>query len=1024
MIGGRITPAYIGKELAKQLEACVKNGAGLWINAPGPYGNLSPIITNAKLKKLDDKHHLKQALPLEFFKKPAPVRNYSHNPLENMEEGQYGKGRVLISRTANFNTLFILDQDVNTGVAEKFPWLDFNKAWLARIMTYVVGKEKSIIRNLSVATDLSAVSVTTDAMPENTALHWDITDKLGNVIDKGTSVIRDNRAEIKLSAIQYNGDHVLSVWAINKAGKTMDYSAKTFRKNGPVIACLKDNRLYYKNDDNANISVAIKDYKPGMKLEWTLEDFSGRILQRGSATGAENSAIAVPVTPLYTNYGVVTVYLNDGKKAIDAARIPIVAQDRDKKRVLDDFTPSIWNFGIDIPGGFRTAIDRQLEKIGFRSYLLPFLKLTGLKSGMTTGSYWRCSDHFYGYNQTGTSNIRQRQFNTEKARKYLSEAAARSAQEHRYLGIVQDSIGDEPGLINHSSSLEFDEHPENIAVYRKRMEVKYKTIENFNNLMGTAYQSFRDLKPGRIKEARAKGKFGEFMEWRNFNVDRWVEAIKIVADSSKKADPNSLLSLCNSFGQTALNGNDYWKLLTKSGLGFSHEYTSMVYQGDSPLYSFDEFYRSFRPDMRVWGYTGYFFDKDKAFFQPWWFALHRYGGFTWFAVYASMGAGGGGAWLNILDYTGAYNQDAQNIKNSLDSSKLLKGLGKVFLTYNWAKNDIAIYYSHNSILLAYALGKEVANSEIRTSSLLFKKHRSRHDLRYMAEELLYQYDFIAPEQILSGKLTERKVLFMPCVISMSDDEVNAVCSFLKAGGIVIADFLPGEYTELGTKRANAPFAGEKNLIVLNKMFTRKDIAQRKQILAILNKAACQPVARSKDIEKIYGREAMHFADGNMHIFGVLYDQSRSNDSSVQTFQFPIKGHLYDIRAGKYLGQTDSVTARVPRGDAMIWGIYPYQVKDIAINVPATVKGGEDLIANFAIQKAGQSKAGKHVFHAEVIAPDGLCRFFMQRNLVAENGKATLKIRMAENDMNGEWTLRVTDVMTGVKAEKSFNKKGN
>ena len=32
--------------------------------------------------------------------------------------------------------------------------------------------------------------------------------------------------------------------------------------------------------------------------------------------------------------------------------------------------------------------------------------------------------------------------------------------------------------------------------------------------------------------------------------------------------------------------------------------------------------------------------------------------------------------------------------------------------------------------------------------------------------------------------------------------------------------------------------------------------------------------------------------------------------------------------------------------------------------------------------------------------------------------------MAENDMNGEWTLRVTDVMTGVKAEKSFNKKGN
>lgn len=44
---------------------------------------------------------------------------------------------------------------------------------------------------------------------------------------------------------------------------------------------------------------------------------------------------------------------------------------------------------------------------------------------------------------------------------------------------------------------------------------------------------------------------------------------------------------------------------------------------------------------------------------------------------------------------------------------------------------------------------------------------------------------------------------------------------------------------------------------------------------------------------------------------------------------------------------------------------------------------------------------------------------MKRNLTAENGKAKLIFRMAENDPEGDWLLRVTDVMTGVSAEHRF-----
>jgi hypothetical protein len=133
----------------------------------------------------------------------------------------------------------------------------------------------------------------------------------------------------------------------------------------------------------------------------------------------------------------------------------------------------------------------------------------------------------------------------------------------------------------------------------------------------------------------------------------------------------------------------------------------------------------------------------------------------------------------------------------LESSNLQNGLGKVFLAYNWVKNDIAIYYSHDSLLLAYALGKERNNSDMLTNSPLFKKLTSRHNLQYMTEELLYQYDYLAPEQIINGKLGDRKVLFMPGVISMGEEEVAAVRTFLKNGGMVIADYNPAMANQHG-----------------------------------------------------------------------------------------------------------------------------------------------------------------------------------------------------------------------------------
>ena len=1019
MIGGsKEVGERIGVKLAEQISKNVKKGAGLFWNAAGAQGNFAKLLKSANLKPVANNHLLKLALPVEMLRKPAPFRKWNNDPLNGLREGRYGNGRIVTGETFfhhwSGKFMFQMLPNFSALAYEKFPWGDFNKAWLARIMYYTTGKMDGSIADAAV--NGNQVTVKSSNLPDGTALSWKITDKVGGIAASGKSSIKNNQAEIRMDGLTMSGNHVFSVHALDANGKTVDYFAKTFSRPGPRIVSLKDMKRYHKGADKAEIEVIAEGVNPGMKLNWLLEDFSGRILARGTANAGKNATVQIPLESLYTNLGRVEIQLRSGKTVKDVKRIAVFAQDRDRKRLLDDYTPQVWNYEPITPGMAKGS-DRQLEKIGIRSYLLDFYGPASLNSGMGTGTGWVNADVFHGFNQNN-SHIRKQQYNTSGSRQKIVRIAKEKAEKSRQRGVIAALLCDETGMIGMNDASEVDEHPDNIAKYRVRMKAKYGTITEFNRRMGTAYESFDQVKPGRLADARKNGKYGEFIEWRNFNVDRWCEAIKLASDATRAGDPGVKFSAGNTFGESPLNSTDYWKLITKTGADFSIEYTSMVYQGESPINNFDEFYRSFRPDMRMWGYTGYFMNRAKAFYHPWFYALHRYGGFTWYGTYDCLGSGGG--YYNLLDYTGGFTQDAANLEASLKKSNLLNGLGKLFLAYEWLKNDVAVYYSHDSFILAFLQGKEMRNRELIPNSPLSKLSYSRQRITYALEELLYQYDFVAPEQICAGLLKNRKVLFMPAVEAMSDAEVKAVKKFIANGGRVIADFMPGEYDELGKKREKSPFSADE-VMVLNAMFNNKDAAQKQRIFNELNKAGSKPLISVADAAKVPGREAMHFVHGNMHVFAILRDQTRSGDYLTQTFTFPVKGHLYDLRAGKYLGFGNQVTAAVANGDAGVWGVYPYKVDSIQIQAPATMRGCQDFIAKLQI-KTSKGKPGRHIIHAELIPPQGETRFFLKRNLAADGGTAEFRIRIAENDPDGVWTLKVTDVLTGVFAEKKFVKK--
>jgi len=806
-------------------------------------------------------------------------------------------------------------------------------------------------------------------------------------------------AGAKSERFVYAGKDYVFTRKLDANGATMDWIETATPVEGARLGAFAD--------DGTTSTVSVTGDVAGVTLAWEFRDFSGRVLAKGEAPAAETVSFTVPREKLYTNFGGIRLALRKGGDEIDMRGEGIFVRDNDKNRLMDDYTPAMW------PGNGEQGEMDQLEDIGIRSSILACAgggrPAKTIGSGFGVGGCWLGDGStFCGWAQK--SNVRAQNFNTKQWRDSKPKSVQNAVKWTREYGLLDSALCDEPNLSRPGAADELDAHPENLAEYRVRMEKKYGTIAEYNRRHETAHKSFADLNQTLQADARKAKKYAEFIEWRNFNVDRWCEAIKLVSDNARAVD-DAPFTMCNSFGQSALSGNDYWKLMTRAGLGFSTEYTAMVYFGRSPIYNFDEFIRSFRPDMRCWGWTGYFYSHGRARFMPWWTACHRYGGFAWYAATAPG--------YNIVDSTTyARTIDGEDLRQSLLDTRMLDGFGKVLTCWQWDTRDIAIYYSHDSMLLSTILGTETKNGEIAAVGPLHDHMYSRQGAYYTVEDLLYQHDFVAPEQVAGeDRLAAYKALLMPRVNAMSDAEVAAVKAYLAKGGKVMCDALPGDYDELGVKRAANPFAGVAGVTVLGKNFNDLDKGCREAVKGFLEAAGAKKALACDDMVAHFGREAMHYVSGNADLYAVIRMGGRSTDDDALAFRFAKKGHVYDVTARKYLGETDAVTSKVPLEEGKAFAVLPAKIDGVEIDAPSAVARGEDLEAGFSI--ASDDVTAAYALHVEVVPPSGEPRFHFKRNVLTEDGKAQLSFAIAHNDEPGTWKLRVIEPLTGVTAEKAF-----
>ncbi len=131
-------------------------------------------------------------------------------------------------------------------------------------------------------------------------------------------------------------------------------------------------------------------------------------------------------------------------------------------------------------------------------------------------------------------------------------------------------------------------------------------------------------------------------------------------------------------------------------------------------------------------------------------------------------------------------------------------------------------------------------------------------------------------------------------------------------------------------------------------------------------------------------------------------------------------HAYDIRAGKYLGETDIIRESLPRATAKAYALLPYKVNAVTVSGRGQFARGETAV--FPITVVADGQPGKHVVRLTVAGPDGKERPLYARNLVAPGGKTEAVIPLAWNDQEGEWTITAKDVATGVVGRKTIQLK--
>ena len=123
-------------------------------------------------------------------------------------------------------------------------------------------------------------------------------------------------------------------------------------------------------------------------------------------------------------------------------------------------------------------------------------------------------------------------------------------------------------------------------------------------------------------------------------------------------------------------------------------------------------------------------------------------------------------------------------------------------------------------------------------------------------------------------------------------------------------------------------------------------------------------------------------------------------------------HVYDLRAGRPLGEVSGLDTLLRWGRANFFLASPYRIGRLSLSIsPRAPSPGDTVEASIRLGVPASSDA-RHAVVVELVGPDGKEAPWARQVVVLTRGTATVQVPVALNDTAGTWRLHATELFSG------------
>lgn len=958
----------------------------------------------------------------------------------------YGKGRVVGFGFLNYGMIPLVDKK-SFEIGDGDHYWEYYFLLLGRSILWAAKKEAQM--------DLSLTQIVSDAvsgklkkkyrgLPTGSIINAIVRNEIGEEEFRLASSKKMEPPKFK------RGKYLVDV--IIKKGDQVVYSgSQIIERNKEIsITQLDVDRSEYIDPDIVRGSVSISSTQPGKgKMRIELEDNWNRVVTRKEMPLTEQTTVSFEfkIDQFLTHIGWIHCTLLDNNDIVQDEEKKFFWVAAATKGNWNEYTVDMrWTTYIPIVYPWQKTRDEVLRRAGVNllddpytnfemSYRAPRNWGPDIEGELYLG--WEEQDapnansliwyeKLIGYSQTRDKSylVRDPCLNDPAYQESIEAVLTRIATEFKRYRTTWYDIGNEQSLMSGIPPLDFCYSPYCLAAFRESLKKEYETLLALNKEWHTHFKQWEEVMPQTVDEVRKTGHFAPWADHRRFMQVTWAEKIKQFGNVIRNVDPKARVALTNVRRSNPYKGVDYYL-------------QERILDAVRPT---EKYHKDFRSDIFTFGSSAYATVGE---------ALKN-------SIMPGVldGQVGTSAWWYYTCFDPDLTPSASGEEAATYYRMANSGLGKLMLHAKRNPQPIAMHYSMPSAnavwitdgKIGIAPGEGIEDQQWGSANFTrFYDNRNMWD-RILAD-LGCQYTWLAHEQVEEGALDFRrfKVLILPNSISLSKQEIAEIKTFVKQGGVLIADAQPGLMNEHATWQKPGMLDDLFGISVADERLGSGLISNKvgKGQVYLLNQFVLDyeedPSVGAKIIEILTGAgvtapvkvltnggnqlklcETYYYKYGDAQHIGIVRSEVENKESVPVRIELPMKSYVYESISGQFLGYTDHIDDALVSSDVRMFSLLPGKVDRWTLNVRnSQVKQGDVL--EYTLRRVPESSQNiKHVVHVEFIRPDGSpCWWYTSNALASAKEGYKGHIPLALNEARGKWRIKATDFITGKHVETTF-----